>query len=134
MTVMLDRPAAVPAPRTAGRHRRPEPAEPVAPLAPVEERRDTRLELTQPMPAVFPGARVLLPFPEQAGQVIRHPATGALAVSCNSPGFPTPRGDKVPCYALIRGAELHRDRTGRAPLWLTYNEAVRAGWRVAGHL
>lgn len=120
MSLTLDR---SPAPRT-GRHRAPD-----APAAPA--RRDTRNELTQPMPHV----RARLPFPDTAGQLIRHPQTKALAVSCDARGKQTPEAETTACYAVITGGHLHRNpATGDAPMWLSYPEALREGWVEIGAL
>lgn len=128
MTAVLDHAPSIPAPRHAapqtatktrrGRHRATPSGVDVS---------------TQQMPVVRPKEGGPVPFPEQAGQVIRHPKTGAIAVACNAWESNSPKADQVPCYAIVRGAELHRDWTGRAPLWLTYNEVIHNGWRLDGH-
>lgn len=70
---------------------------------------------------------VALPFPDKAGQLIRHPRTRALAVACNTRGHDSPAADRFPCYAVIEGHAKHRNR-----MWLTYREALAEGWRAIG--
>ncbi len=90
----------VPAPRATtetrpGRHL----AEPV-------RRPDAVHEATQPLQSVDARrdglAATGLPFPETSGLLIRHPGSGALAVSCNTRGHDTPEAERYPCYAVRR--------------------------------
>lgn len=133
----------------APRHAAPEPHESLAGTVPQQRRaRHTLLERpdrvpveTRPRPEAAvetthpvrivdrdPALRpIALPFPETAGLLIRHPASSALAVSCDTRGRGGPDAERFPCYAVISGHEAAGDH-----LWMTYREARRGGWVLAG--
>ena len=117
------------------RHRAPEPA---ATAHRHGRRAAAAHESTAALRAVDRAADQLtdrpLPFPETAGLLIRHPGTGAVAISCNGPGRDTPGADRFPCYALVSGHDDHRDSSGRGQLWLTYRQALAGGWRLVGDI